>query len=252
MDDPGLLIEEIEPGVESGIGIKVSEMSGQFKSASLEFGAEKRDGRVAPLGFEDTMMEIGVAHPALIIQCHPAGGGGKMNMEIAFEIAAESMDGRIDAREEMFLSSEVFNDVGRDRSDFVEEVAVEPEKRLKMSGQSEGNVLPSRVRECVKSGFDPIVGGFFPAGGTETRFAGMRRLDPAKAFWADKDMPAEKRSSAGKHFKHIKNNGFTNQFSMAKKEPPPVAVINEDVPDFDLTAYEFHRGTIINLNVDER
>ena len=242
MDNPGLLIEEIEPGVESGIGIKVSEMSGQFKPASLEFGAEKRDDRITPLGFEDTMMEIGVAHPALIIQCQTAGGGGKMNMEIAFEIASKSMDGRIDARDEMFLRSEVFGDVGRDRSDFVEKMAVEPEKRLKMSGQSESNVLPSRVRECVKSGFDPIVGGLFPAGGTETRFAGMRRLDPAKAFWTDKDMPAEKRSSAGKHFKHIKNNGFTNQFSMAKKKPPPVAVIDEDVPDFDLTADEFHRG----------
>lgn len=163
MDNPGLLIKGIEPGVESGIGIKVSEMSGQFKPTSLEFGAEKRDDRIAPLGFEDTMMEIGVAHPALKIQCQTAGGGGKMNMEIAFEIAAESMDGSIDSREEMFLRSEVFNDVGRDRSDFVEKVAVKPEKRLKMSGQSESNVLPGRVRECVKSGFDPIVGGLFPA-----------------------------------------------------------------------------------------
>ena len=80
----------------------------------------------------------------------------------------------------------------------------------------------------------------------------MRRLDPTKAFWTDKDMPAQKRSSAGKHFKHIKNNGFTDQFSMAKKESPPIAVIDEDVPDFDMTADEFHRGTIVNLNAAER
>ena len=80
----------------------------------------------------------------------------------------------------------------------------------------------------------------------------MRGVEATKAFWTDKHMPAEKRSATGKHFKHIKNNGFTDQFSMAKKEPPPVAVIDEDIPDFDFTADEFHRGTIVNLNVAER
>ena len=34
---------------------------------------------------------------------------------------------------------------------------------------------------------------------------------------------------------------------LAFSQSPPVAVINEDVPDFDLTADEFHRGTIVNL-----
>ena len=80
----------------------------------------------------------------------------------------------------------------------------------------------------------------------------MRGIEAAKAFWTGKHVPTEKRSSAGKHFKHIKNNGFTNQFSMAKKEAPPVAVIDKNVPDLDMTADEFHRGTIVNLNVGER
>lgn len=167
-------------------------------------------------------------------------------MEIAFEIAAESMNGRIDARQEMFLSGELFNDVGRDRRQFIEEMAIEPKERLKVSGQGEGNLLPDSVRQCVKSGFNPIVGGLFSAGRTEARFAGMRGIDPAEAFGTDKNMPAEQASATGKHFKHINNNGSADQFAVSKKEFPPVAVINKDVPDFDMAADEFHGCNILN------
>ncbi len=249
MDDPGFLIEEIEPGVEGGIGIKVPEVSREFEASGLEFGAEKIDDGITPHGFEGGMIEIGIANPALVIQSETAGGGGKMNMEITFEVAAESMIGRVDARDEMLLSSKVFNDVGRDRAKFVEKPAIEPEERLKMIRQGKSNVLPNSVRECVKSGVDPNISVLFAAGGTEAGFTGMRRLELAEAFWADKDMPTEKRSSTGKHFKHVDNNIFADQLAVGEEKFPPVAVINEDVPDFDLTADEFHRGTIVNLNV---
>lgn len=198
------------------------------------------------------MVEISAFNPGIIIKSQAAGRGGKMDMEVAFEIAAESVVGKEDAGDEVILGGELFNDAGGEGRDFVKEMTIEPEEGLKFKRQRPGDMLPDSVGERVKSGFDPIVGGLFTAGGTETGFAGMRGLEAAKAFWADKHMPAEQRSSAGKHFKHIKNNGFTHQFSMAKKEPPPVAVIDKDVPDFDMTADEFHRGTIINLNVGER
>jgi len=227
------------------------EMRRKFKAAGLEFGAEKSNDSIAPLGFEDTMMEISVTPPSLIIQCQTAGGGGKMNMEIAFEIAAESVIGKIDARDEVILGGELFNDVGGKGKDFIKEMAIEPEEGLQFKRQSPCDMLPRGVRECVKSGFNPIVGGFFPAGGTETRFAGMRGVEATQAFWTDKHMPAEKRSSAGNHFKHIDNNGFAHQFSMGKKEPPPIAVVDEDVPDFDMTADEFHKLNIPNLTSEE-
>ena len=68
MDHPGYLIENIEPGIEGGIGFKMPEMRGEFKASGLEFGAEKSKDSIAPHGFEGIMMEIGLANPALIIQ----------------------------------------------------------------------------------------------------------------------------------------------------------------------------------------
>ena len=197
-------------------------------------------------------MKIGIWFPGLAIESQPADGGGEMDMEITFEVATESMIGRVDTRNEMLLSSKVFNDVGRDRSKFVEKPAIEPEERLKMIRQGESNVLPSGVGESVKGGFDPVIRILFPAGGTKAGFAGMRCLELVEAFWADKDMPAKQRGPTGKHFKYVDNNVFADQLAVGEKKFPPVAVIEEDVPDFDLTADEFHRGTIANLNVGER
>ena len=80
----------------------------------------------------------------------------------------------------------------------------------------------------------------------------MRGLDTAKTFWTDKDMPAEELGSAGEHFKHIDNNSDANQLAMGKKETPPIAVVEKDISEFDMTADEFHKGTIVNLNAGER
>ena len=48
MDDPSLLVEEIEPGVEGGIGIKVIEMRRKLEASGLEFGAEDVDNLITP------------------------------------------------------------------------------------------------------------------------------------------------------------------------------------------------------------
>jgi len=252
MDHPCFLIENVKPGIEGGIGFNVPETRRKYEAAGLEFRAEEIDDGITPHEFQGVMMEISAFNPGVIIKSQTAGSGGKMNMEVAFKIAAESARGKEDAGDEVILGGELFNDAGGDRRDFVKEMTIEPEEGLKFKRQSPGDMLPSGVRERVKSGFNPVVSGLFTAGGTETGFAGMRGIEAAKAFWTDKDMPTEKRSSTGKHFKHIKNNGFTNQFSMAKKKPPPVAVIDEDVPDLDMAADEFHKGSIVNLNVGER
>ena len=55
----------------------------------------------------------------------------------------------------------------------------------------------------------------------------------------------------GMFFKEVEN-GLAHQFAVFEKEFPPVTVINEDIPDFDLTADEFHKGSIVILNFDER
>jgi hypothetical protein len=94
---------------------------------------------------------------------------------------------------------------------------------------------------------DPVVGGFFATGGAKTRFAGMRGFDLATTGGADKDMPAEERGSTDEHFEHIDNNRFADKVPMGQKEPPPVAMVEEDVSEFDGTADEFHSGKIYDL-----
>ncbi len=252
MDNPCFLVVDVEPGVKSGIGFEVQKVWWKFESVGLEFGTKEGNDLIAPSLFKRVMIEIDIRLPGFIVKRQTADGGGEVDMEVAFEVASESVSGRIDARDVMFLSGDVFNDVGRNRGKFVEKMAVDPEERLELFRHGPSNVLPSGVGERVKSGVNPIVGGLFPAGGTETGFAGMRGIEAAQAFWTGKDMPAEQRSSTGKHFKHVNNDGFADQLLMANKEFPPVAVIDEDISDFDLTTDEFHRGTIVNLNVDER
>lgn len=140
-----------------------------------------------------------------------------MDVEIAFKVPSECVDGQIDAGQEVMLRGQLFDDVGGERRNRVKEVAIDPEKGLEVGRQGPGDMLPCRVWKGVESGFNPIVGGFFAAGGTETRFTGMRRFDPAEAFWTDKDMPAEERGAAGEHFKHIDNNGDADQLAVGKK-----------------------------------
>jgi len=112
-------------------------------------------------------------------------------------------------------------------------------------------MLPDGVREGVERGLDPVIGGFFTAGGAETRFAGMRDLDASATGGADKDMPAEEGRATDEHFEHIDKNRFANEVPMGQKEPPPVAVVEEEVSEFDPAADEFHQGKIYDLNADE-
>lgn len=252
MNDPGLLVKEVEPGVESEIGFDVAESRGEFDASGLEFGTEQINNGVTPHGFKDEVMKISVANPAFMICCQSTGGGGEMDMEITFKIAPERMNGGIDARDKMFLGGEFVDNPSRDGGQFVEKMTIMPEERLKLCRHGECNVLPGCVWKSVKSGFDPLVSGLFSAGGTESRLAGMGRLDVVGTPWADKDMPTHEGSPTSEHFDDINDNGFADQFPVFKEDFPPIAVINEDVPDFDFAADEFHGGKIAKLIVDER
>ena len=112
-------------------------------------------------------------------------------------------------------------------------------------------MLPDGVREGVERGLDPVIGSFFSAGGAETRFAGMRGLDASATGGADKDMPAEEGRATDEHVEHIDKNRFANEVPMGQKEPPPVAVVEKEVSEFDGTADEFHSGRLSDLNADE-
>ena len=112
-------------------------------------------------------------------------------------------------------------------------------------------MLPNGVGESVEGGFDPVVSGFFATGGTETGFAGMGGLDASATSGADKDMPAEECRSTDEPFEHIDKNRFAEEVPMGQKEPPPVAMIEKEVSEFDGTADEFHSGRLPDLNTEE-
>jgi len=59
-------------------------------------------------------------------------------------------------------------------------------------------------------------------------------------------MVAEERGAAGQHFKDINDNAGTNQLRVRQPEAPPVAFVEKDISDFDLTADKFHGGNILN------
>jgi hypothetical protein len=197
------------------------------------------------------MVEVGMGNPRSVIEGKAPGGSGQVDMKIAFEVSSEDVNGQKDTGQEAPLGSELFDDVGGERWQEVQEMAIDPEEGLKLGGQRPGDMLPDGVGEGVERGVDPMVGGFFSAGGAETGFAGMRGFDLATTGGTDPYMPAEETRSTDEHFEHIDNNRFAEEVPMGQKEPPPVAVVEEEVSEFDRTADEFHQGKIYDLNADE-
>jgi hypothetical protein len=80
-----------------------------------------------------------------------------------------------------------------------------------------------------------------------TRFAGMRGLHASATGGADKDMPTGESRSTDEPFEHIDKNRFADEAPMGQKEPPPIAVVEEDIPEVDGSADEFHSGKLYPL-----
>lgn len=91
MDDPGFMIEDVEPGVEGGIGMEMAKGWGKLQTAGLEFGAEEVDNGITPHAFERFVREIDVGHPGGAILGKSSGSGGQMDVAVAFEIAAKGV-----------------------------------------------------------------------------------------------------------------------------------------------------------------
>lgn len=77
-------------------------------------------------------------------------------------------------------------------------------------------------------------------------------MNAFQALRTNERMVAEKRGAANQHFEDVDDDAGTNQLWVRQPETPPIAIVEKDISDFDMTADEFHKGTIANLNVDER
>ena len=67
-----------------------------------------------------------------------------------------------------------------------------------------------------------------------------------KTELTDEDMIAEGRGATDEHFQDVDNDTDTELSPVGDSETPPVAIVEKDVSEFDLTADEFHGGNILN------
>ena len=123
-----------------------------------------------------------------------------MDMNISFQISAEGMESQIDTWEEALFSGQIFDNISGNKRYFVYKIAIEPEEIPKISRHGKGNMLPGSIRESIEAVFNPVISGFFAAGGTESRFTGMRCLNGFATGITDKDMVSEEGSTANKEF----------------------------------------------------
>ena len=100
-------------------------------------------------------------------------------------------------------------------------------------------MLPCGLGKGVQGGFDPVVGGLLAAGTTKSRFARMRGFDAVAASWTDEQRISQKDGSADQHFQDVGDNAGSNQAVMREKKIPPVAVVQQDVSQFD-SRHVFH------------
>ena len=168
-------------------------------------------------------------------------------MEIAFKVSAESVYGEINSGDESFLQRQLFNDACGDSRGFIHKVAVNPEEIPKGTGHSESDMLPFGVGKRVEAVFDPNVCGFFAAGRAEPGFTGVRDFNSVFAFWADSEVIAEERSSAGHGFQDVDDNAEPDKLVVFEEEFPPVAIMKKNGFQLD-TGNVFHVNSITKEN----
>lgn len=185
-------------------------------------------------------MEVSTGNPFFVGGGNATYGCGEVDMDIAFEVSAECMNGKKYAWEETHLAGEFFDDVGSDDRDFVHKVTIHPEEIPERRWHGEGDVLPFCVWEGVEAIFDPVVSGPFSAGGAESGFTGMGCLKGFVALRADIEVITEETCFTGHDFQDIRNNAEPDKIAVFEVKFPPVSVIEKNVPDFN-AGNDFHQ-----------
>jgi hypothetical protein len=162
-----------------------------------------------------------------------------MDVDVKFQVSAEGVECHEDAGLKALLFGEFQDELGRQARDTGEQFSVDGKEVPEFAGHGEGDVLPGGLRQGVQRGLDPVVGGFFAAGGAESGFAGMGDFLLGITGWAGQDMEAEKGGSADEEFENVGDDAAPDEFPMLQEEFPPVAVIQKDVSEF-YPRYEFH------------
>jgi hypothetical protein len=123
------------------------------------------------------VIEVNLANPGFAQKGETARCGGKMDMDIPFEVSAKGVDGKEDAWEKTFSLCPIFNDICRYQGNKVHKVAVKPEEVPEFRRHSKGNVLPGGFGKGIQAVFNPDISSLLAAGRTESGFTTVWDFD---------------------------------------------------------------------------
>ena len=157
-------------------------------------------------------------------------------MEVAFDVPAESVYGKIYAyREVLFLGLSQDDSCGTG-CEQPHQPPVCPYDVLEFMRERECDMLPGGVWQFRVRIGDPHVRRLFSAWGTESAFTGMRGVSEHVAVRTDIAVESEEGSAAGKKFDHVGNYGKPNEMAFLDKQSPPIAIGEENIFDFNRAA----------------
>ena len=93
--------------------------------------------------------------------------------------------------------------------------------------------MPGGLGKGVHGGLDPVIGCLFAAGTTKSGFARMRGFDAVVASRTNEERISQKDGSADQHFYDVGDDAGSNQMVVREKKFPPVAVVQQDVSQFN-------------------
>lgn len=245
-DVPFFLVELGEVGIE-GVVITDGAVEGRgLQTASLEEFFEGLQDGIAPHGANAGVVEVGVGDPAVLLFGETAAGDDDVEVGIPFEIAAEGVEDREDARPVSALLGEGEQGVVQGLEEGVEcGFAVELNPVPQFAGQGKDEVLIGHIQEFRQGLLDPAIGGGLAAGGTEAGFAGVGNaagegtLGAAVFFVA----PA---CAAQQHSADVPDDAPAQAQDIGRPKNQPSLAAEKDFAEGDLPTDELHgRPTLL-------
>ena len=164
-----------------------------------------------------------------MVERQPAYGGGKVDMQIAFKVSAESVYCQVNPGNETLLCGLCFDNFSGDRSDFIDEMSIVPKNVPEHIRHGEGDVLPTGLRQSLVCILHPDIGRFFATGRAKSTFACETTGSLERAKNTAKESIAQSRSPTSQHFQHVFDNGRSDNGPISEKEFPPISIIKENV-----------------------
>ena len=138
----------------------------------------------------------------LSVRINAAAGDGNMNVRVPVKPASVGMDSAENTDIQAAQTGGIQQVIDRQTAEVVKQPAVDFKQRPQGIGQGENQMLPVTVRQPVKLGGNPQIGGLFAAGRAGTAVAGVGDVSdmPTTGIIAAIFLHAGDAGAAGEHF----------------------------------------------------